>query len=143
MKLTVIIDKLHEEEVVIYAHEKNGLVMHIEQIVLEHRCQIIGYKNKECVKLNADEIFCFTIQGNKIFALTRDEKYLIKQRLYQIEEKYGNSFIKINQSCLASISKISKFDVSVSGTIKIVLKNGYTDYVSRRNLKKVKERLGI
>ena len=55
----------------------------------------------------------------------------------------GTDFIKINQSCIANIRQIQRFDTSFSGTLRVIFKNGYTDYVSRRQLKAVKERLGL
>ena len=36
-----------------------------------------------------------------------------------------------------------KYQKTFSGTLSVVFKNGYTDYVSRRNIKAVKERIGI
>ena len=38
---------------------------------------------------------------------------------------------------------ISHFDLSLGGTMKVVFKSGYKDYVSRRQIKNIKERLGI
>ena len=78
-----------------------------------------------------------------MWLLHANEKYLIKQRIYVLEEMYNNTFIKINQSCLINIDKIKRFDASLSGFLLVTLKNGYSDYVSRRNLKNVKERLGL
>ena len=46
-------------------------------------------------------------------------------------------------SAFEFIKKIKKFDTSVSGMLTVTFKNGYRDYVSRRNLKSVKERLGV
>ena len=78
-----------------------------------------------------------------MYAVCEKNKYLLKKRLYLLEEKLPESFVKINQSCLANIKKTERFDTSISGTLKIRFKNGDTDYVSRRQLKAVKERLGI
>jgi len=60
-----------------------------------------------------------------------------------LEEKLSSDFIKINQSCIVNIKKIEKFSASIYGTLNIKLKNGYSDYVSRRNMKKIKERFGL
>jgi DNA-binding LytR/AlgR family response regulator len=46
-------------------------------------------------------------------------------------------------SCIANLSKIKKFNASFSGSLSVVFKNGYTDYVSRRSVKFIKERLGL
>ena len=144
MKYTIIIDKNREEEVIIYAKEKSTLTDEIERLVSDNNIELIGYdKNSEGVKLTADEVYCFTVEDNKIFAITEKDKLRIKNRLYQLEEFLPEYFVKINQSCVANIRKIARFDTSVSGTLLIKFKNGYKDYVSRRQMKAVKERLGL
>ncbi len=143
MKCTVILDKTREEEIIIYAHQKNDTIYEIERMVQEQPLQMIGFLNDEIIRLEVDDIYCFTVEGGKLYAIGEKEKYLIKARLYSIEEILDKSFIKINQSSIANIKKIEKFDASISGTLKVIFKNGHTDYVSRRNIKNVKERLGL
>ena len=144
MKYTIIIDKNREEEVIIYAKEKSTLTDEIERLVNDNNPELIGYdKSGEGVKLTTDEVYCFTAEDNKIFAITEKDKLRIKCRLYQLEEILPEYFVKINQSCVANIRKIARFDTSVSGTLLIKFKNGYKDYVSRRQMKAVKERLGL
>ena len=55
----------------------------------------------------------------------------------------GDDYLKINQSCIVNIKAIKQFDVSLGGSLMISLKNGYRDYVSRRQVKAVKERIGF
>lgn len=143
MKFTFIKDTSKQEEVIIYAHEKSELVKRIENLVNSFDSLLMGYKDSQAIALTIQEVFCFTVVEGKVFAITEKEKLLIRLRLYQLEERYGDTFVKINQSCLANVQKIARFDASVSGTLKVIFKNGYTDYVSRRNLKNVKERIGI
>ncbi len=143
MKYTVILDKTREEEILIYAHQKTELVCEIERLVTEKLSKFIGYSEDEIIKLDAKDIYCFTVEGGKLYAVCENQKYLIRARLYNIEEMLDRNFIKINQSSVANISKIQKFDASISGTLKVIFKNGYTDYVSRRNVKRVKERIGL
>lgn len=143
MKCEIIIDESKEEKVIIYAHKKTKLTDSIEQLILEDSLEIIGYKERELTQLNTADIYCFTVEDNKIFALTENDKFSLKLRLYKIEENLPESFVKINQSCIANIKKIEKFDTSISGSLKVIFKNGYIDFVSRRQLKKVKERLGF
>ncbi len=143
MKLQLFIDKERPEEILIYAHEKNLLVENIEKLVLNHNERFIGHSERESIPLEIEHIHCFTVENGKIYALTGTGKWLIKSRLYLIEERLPDLFIKINQSCIANSEKIERFEASVSGSLTVRLKNGYTDYVSRRNLKYVKERLGL
>ncbi len=142
MKCVITIDKEHEEEVLIFAHEKTQLVEDILNLI-NNENMFTGYSEGEIHRLNLSEISCFTVEDNKVYALTDKDKLQIKHRLYQVEEKLSDDFVKINQSCIANIKKIKKFDSSVSGMLTVTFKNGYRDYVSRRNLKSVKERLGV
>lgn len=143
MKFTFIQDKNREEEVTVCAHEKTNLVRQIEQLVSEDSFRLVGYTEREAVPLNINDIFCFIVEDNRVFALTEKEKLQLKLRLYKIEERLPEGFVKINQSCIANIKRIKRFDASVSGTLTVIFQNGYKDYVSRRNLKNVKERLGF
>ena len=143
MKCELHIDKNTDEKVLIYAHEKNKAVDEIKSFVENQDIELIGYKDGEIEKLNPNKVNCFIIENSKIYAITDDDKYHVKLRLYSLEEMLGDSFIKINQSCIANIRKIKKFDSSISGTLSVIFKNGYIDYVSRRNIKSIKERLGL
>ncbi len=142
MKLKIIIDKTREEEILVYAHERNELVNEIERIVHQSNSDILGYKDNEAKKLSLFDVNCFISEGNKVFALT-DEKLQVKLRLYEIEALTDDNFIKINQSCIANVRQIEKVQATFSGALSVVFKNGYKDYISRRNLKSVKERLGV
>lgn len=142
MKFRLFIDRDREEEVIVYAHEKSRLVSSIEKLVSDN-AELIGYNGKTAVKINLSEVYCFVTERNKVYAVTEKEKLQMKLRLYQLEEIADENFVKINQSCIANIRTIERFDASVSGTMRVVFKNGYTDYVSRRQMKTVKERLGL
>lgn len=143
MKFTFILDKGREEETVVYAHEKTELVEKIERIISDATQTLIGYSETQVIKLQADEVCCFTVEDNKIYALTDKEKLQLKCRLYNLEDTLSDSFIKINKSCIANLKMIDRFSADFSGALKVTFKNGYTEYVSRRNIKNVKERLGL
>lgn len=143
MKLKITIDKTREEEILIFAHEKTRLIDEIESLVNNSAKELVGYSAGEAQRLMPLIVTCFTVENNKVYAVTDKDKLQIKMRLYQLEEMLDESFIKINQSCIANINEIKRFDSSISGTLKVIFKNGYCDYVSRRNIKSVKERLGV
>ncbi len=142
MKCTVVLDD-SREEIIIYAKEKTTLIEKIEQLASENETSLLGYKSDEIIPLEFDDVYCFVVENNKVYAVCEKEKYLIKQRLYKIEQMVDKSFIKLNQSSIANIKKIKKFDTSIGGALKVVFKNDFVDYVSRRNIKNIKERLGF
>lgn len=144
MKCTVIIDEGCEEEVRILARRRTPLVEALERIAASADAPpLMGFDGTRTAPLSVAEIVCFTVEDNRIFARTAGEKWLVKHRLYQLEESLGAEFLKINQSCLANPKKILRFEATVSGALRVVFAGGYTDYVSRRQMKTVKERFGF
>ena len=143
MKCKTVIDKSCEEEVIIYAHSRSAEIEKIESFVSTIGAELTGYADRSAVRLEPDEICFFTVEGGKVYAVTETEKYTLRLRLYMIEEMLDKNFVKINQSCIANIRKIRRFDACVSGAMRVTFKNGCTDYVSRRQLKNVKEGLGL
>ena len=51
MKCSTFIDKNHEEEVLIYAHERNNIVLEIERLTSDNK-NIIGINNRETIILD-------------------------------------------------------------------------------------------
>ena len=142
MKFRLIIDREREEEVVVYAHEKTPLVCRIEELAAESE-ELLGYSGKSIVKLTPTKVFAFATEDGKVVAFTEKEKLYVNLRLYQLEKMLGSEFVKINQSCLVNVSKIERFEATIGASLMVVLKNGYRDYVSRRQVKFVKERMGF
>ncbi len=143
MKFTLHIDPHREEEVLVYAHRESRLTDALRQQVTADSLELIGYKDREGYRLELRQIHCFTVEAGHLYAHTAEDRLLLRCRLYQLEEQLPDSFVKLNQSCLANLRAIRRFDASIAGTLTVTFANGYTDYVSRRQLKTVKERLGI
>lgn len=143
MKCYTYINDNEEEKVLIYAHDRTRLVEDIESLVLSSEVDLTGNCDSEIIKIDINDVACFISDNNKVYALIGDKKYQIKYRLYQIEELNLNIFIKINQSCLANKTKIKRFETTIGGALKVVFKNGYIDYIARRELKNVKKRMGL
>ncbi len=144
MKYSIIIDKERDEEVVIYAKERSEMVDRLEALLKEEKNDVIvGICGNDTALLNINDIVCFTVTDGITYALTQKGKYRTKMRLYQAEESGGGDFLKINQSCLVRVSAIERFSASIGGSLSVYLKGGYCDYVSRRQMKNVKERMGF
>ncbi len=143
MKVTTILDPDREEEVIIFTRERNQLVEEIERLVSRNTAELVGFYNDSATILDYVKIVRFTVENGKIYAVVGNKRYQIRRRLYQLEQQMPASFIKINQSCLANVRHIVRFEAAFSGTLRVVFKNGDIDYVSRRNLKQIKERFGL
>lgn len=144
MKLTTIIDPTREEEVVIHTRARTREIEALEAYVEQMGKELLGYgEDGEIVLLRPHEVCCFTAEEGRVYALTDGKKLSVRLPLYALEEMLDGSFVRINQSCLGNIRKIARFDASIGGSLMVTFQNGHRDYVSRRQLKIVKERMGI
>ena len=144
MKHTTIIDPHREEEVIIYAGKRTREIEELESYLDRMGAELVGYgEDGQILPLRPAEVHCFIVEDGRVYALTEKEKLTVRLPLYAIEEMLTEDFVRINQSCLGSIRKIARFDASIGGALMVTFENGHRDYVSRRQLKKVKERMHI
>ena len=143
MKYTLILDETKEETITIIAHKKNELITEIEKLINKEKFILFGFIGDDIVPLDLSDVYAIYTSDNKVYAKTKSETLLLRERLYRIEENISDDFIKINQGCIINLKKVLKFESNLNASIKVVLKNGFSDYISRRELKNVKRRLGL
>ena len=83
-----------------------------------------------------------TILSNKVFAIcVNNKKYHLRKRIYQLINELPDNFWRINKSSIVNQSYIDLFKETKTAGVNIVMKNGLTDYVSRRCFKKIRKEL--
>ncbi len=143
MKYDIVIDPNCEERVVIYARDKGERVKRICALLDTVDIELMGYRGGEAIRLQPVEVDCFTTEAGEVYAITDEGRLEVKLRLYELLDILGDAFVKINQSCIVNMERIVRFDATISGALLVVMRTGYRDYVSRRQLKNVKERMGL
>lgn len=142
MKFRLIIDKDKDEEVVATVHNRTPLIDEIEALISKHTDRIPGYTEDDIKMLSVSKIECVTVLDGKTYAIdSKNHRYRLRQRLYELEEQLPSSFIRINKSTLANESALDRFTVTIAGSVDAVFKCGYTEYVSRRCFAQIKRRL--
>lgn len=132
-KIIVVTDKMTEEISEI-----------IKKLSEEQTKTIAGFKDETAEVLETDNIFRIYASNSKVFAETDHGEYLLRMRLYEMEQRLDrNSFVRISNSEIINLKKVKRFDLSFSGTICVALSNGTVTYVSRRYVAKIKQLLGI
>ncbi len=105
---------------------------------------ITGVRNNEVRVLDDNEIIRIYSSGGKITAETVDGEYVIRRRLYEMEEVLdSNRFVRISNSEIVNLKKVKGFDMSFTGTIRVTLSSSSVTYVSRRYVSKIKTLLGV
>ena len=144
MKFKLIIDKEKDEELVATVHNRSALTDEIEALVLKHAGtdRISAYRDDEMKMLAFSDIECVTVLDGKTYAIDfKNQRYRLRQRLYELEAILPSSFIRINKSTLANENRLDRFAVTYAGSVDAVFKCGYTEYVSRRCFAQIKRRL--
>ena len=143
MKVEVIVDeKYTEPNVQIYADKITDEISYLLDIIQnKDKLQIHGFSDDQLYIININDLFLIYSENGKVYAKTSDSTYLIKYRLYQLEEFLDRNFIRISNSEIINIKKVKNLDFEVLGTIKINFINNTYTYSSRRFIKKIKDYL--
>ncbi|NCB62968.1 MAG: LytTR family transcriptional regulator [Clostridia bacterium] len=106
---------------------------------------IPGWREEAVTPLTPADVLRFYAAQKEVFARTAAGDYLIKLRLYELEERLDpSSFVRISHSEIINLRKVTALDLSWAGTIKMTLGDGgEVCWVSRRYVPKIKEALGL
>ena len=143
MKYKLIIDKDAEEEIVATVHAPSSLTQQIENLICSYSGtdSILVYRDEELRKLTFQEIECITVMDRKVIAIdSQGHRYMLRDRLRDLENILPTYFIRINKSTLANEHRISRFVAVFSGGVDAVFQCGYREYVSRRCFAEIKRR---
>ncbi|MDB2050420.1 LytTR family DNA-binding domain-containing protein [Clostridium perfringens] len=145
MKVKVEINPLYSEVHAIL--KSNSMTQEIEDIknILEsYNHVLMGYSDDNMTLLQYNEIYRIYTENQKVFAVTNKGKYLLKERLYEIEIMLSrHQFIKVSRFEIINVMQIQELENLYSGNIKIIFKYGESTFVSRRFVSQIKKKLGI
>ena len=90
-------------------------------------------------RLMPKDLVSFFAEGQRVFAMGAEGRYVVSKKLYELESELANAgFVRISKSELVNVRKIRSLDLSVMGTIRVIMCTGYETYTSRRNVAKIK-----
>ena len=139
---TNISKEYNDIEILINAPEKTNQLIEIENNILKISTntiqKIIGTNGNNIFILNVFDIISFYSEDKKNYCKTKDGNFLIKEKLYYLEENLPkNDFIRISNSVIVNINKIKCFNTDIIGSILIKFYDGTEEYVSRRKVSEV------
>lgn len=102
--------------------------------------KIVGKLGEEFFLLGPDEILAFQADGEVVWIMTANQRYLATQNLRNIEERLKNtSFRRIHRNALVNIEQIRKMSMITSQRWLVTLNNGQQFVVSKRQAKSVRD----
>ena len=146
MQIEIKIDEtLSEPRIIIMTNKITDEISELMQRLAEEKTRLLaGFKKETVSLLEQEKIIRIYAANSKVFAVTEDDEYQVRLRLYELEDRLDRKFfVRISNSEIINLRKIEEFDMSFTGTICVSLSNGAVTYVSRRYIAKIKQLLGL
>lgn len=144
MKVELNIDEKFKEILVTISTDKiNDEVQELVNYIEYKEDYLVGIADDKVCVLDISDIIRVFVEDRKVFVVTTKGKFIVRKKLYEMNNLLTKDFVKISQSEIANIKFIKNLDLSIRGTIVIVYKNSDISYVSRRLLKDFKTKLGL
>lgn len=146
MRIRIEIDEsLKENEVIIRGNCLDEQMMKLQEAVastMEAAQKMVFYKGDSEYYLPAEEILFYETQGNMVFAHTKNDMFLTKYRLYELEERLPGYFMRVSKSAILNIRCVYAITRSISASCAVQLQETHKQvYVSRYYYKPLRERL--
>lgn len=85
--------------------------------------KIIVLNENESFVYDVSEIVFFETESGKIYAQTLDDRYEVKEKLYELVERFSNKgFIQINKGTIVNIDYVKSISAEFSGNYSLKLK---------------------
>lgn len=133
-----------EEQVIIRCRNLSDKVLKLISELKAEQQKLTGLKDGVITMIDAKRVYYFEGVDNKVFIYCKQNVYESKLKLYEIEEKYDNTyFFRASKSIILNIAKIRSISPSLSGRFEALLFNGETIVISRQYVPELKKRLGL
>lgn len=146
MQIKIEIDDSCKEPKVIILTDKMSQEVNdiISRLSGEKPDILAGFRDDTLTILDKSEILRVYAENGKVIVSAVSGEYTLRQRLYEVEERLAkDGFARISNSEIVNLKKVKQFDLSLAGTICVMLVDGTVTYVSRRYVSKIKNILGI
>ena len=102
------------------------------------------YREREAARVSRSMVLRFYAEDKGVFCQTGKGTFTVRQRLYELEEQLaGTRFVRVSNSEIVNLDRVTGLDLTLAGTIKMTLEGGTVCWVSRRYVKKIKSALGL
>ena len=102
------------------------------------------YTEREAVRVSRSVVLRFYAEDKGVFCQTGKGIFTVRARLYELEEELaGTKFVRVSNSEIVNLDRVTGLDLTLAGTIKMTLEGGTVCWVSRRYVKKIKQALGL
>lgn len=137
MKVHIEVDEnMPKDEVLIRCGRADENIRNICQLILEHggaEPNITFYKENMEFYFPLSSILFFETEGEHIYAHTADDSYLIKYRLYELENLLPRRFVRVAKSTIVNTSKVYSVTRNLTSASLIQFAGSHKQVYASRN----------
>ena len=135
---------LSEIEITVRAAEQDAEVAALmERIIGRESHTLTVLDGRGNLKTLAEsEIILASVDGKSVRIITADGSWFSRQTLQSLEEMLDSrTFLRISRYEIVNLRKVSRYDFTISGTLRIELEGGMETWASRRCIPEIRRRL--
>ncbi len=146
MKVRVeLTDGTEEDEVVIRCGRVDDTVRELCRYIREQagpECALVFYKENREFYFPLENVLFFETEGECVYAHTADDAYLVKRRLYELEQALPRSFVRVSKSAIANVRRVYSVTRDLSSSSLVQFAGSHKQiYASRRYYQELRLRL--
>jgi len=134
-----------EDEIVIRCKRVTETIQKIHNYAMEQSSagsNITFYKKNQEFYFPLDDVLFFETEGERIYAHTADDAYLIKYRLYELEQILPRHFVRAAKSTIVNILQVYSITRNITSSSPVNFINSHKHvYVSRYFYQELRQRL--
>ena len=128
-------DDYKETEITIKCNKIDEEILKLEKTLkssLHKDKSIIFYKDNKEYYFNLDNILFFETDTNYIYAHTTNDAYMVKKKLYELEEILPDNYIRVSKSTILNINQILSISHNFASSSLVEFNKSHKQvYVSR------------
>lgn len=147
MKVRIDINREYEDtSVTIHAKqwtpELEKLVQQLQTHSEDKIRRMIGTKDEQSIILDPEQIDFVFAEQRKTYARLPHETIELKMKLFEAESMLkAHDFVRFSKSVVGNVNQIERFELAFNGNLRVHFKSGNKEYVSRKYVHEVKNKL--
>lgn len=142
-----VVDDLEDVEIIIRCRNPDAEIRQLEKRIsqqIDLRKEICLYQNNQEFFLIVDSILFFETDGDKVFAHTKENSFLARYKLYELEKILPAGFLRISKSAIVNTSQIYSINIqTIPSSRQVIFYDTVKHvFVSRRYYQTLKKKMG-
>ena len=146
MKVNIEVDEQYEETTITIRTKKwtEELEQLVKRIQMNEPKRIFGISDGQTILLKPSEIDYVYAENRKVYAAVGNKRFEIKMKLFEVEKTLAaHHFMRFSKSVIGNLNNITRFELSFNGTLCVHFQSGNKEYITRKYVASIKDKLTI